>query len=551
MNSNRTVETGWVKAPLHITGLDHLGVQAPCIETYSQLLPGITNVTDRARYYSFYAWIFYAFEIKGWKDDETFLKMFRRADCLFSLIAIVHGEDTDNSSIHSGAVVGKDTLQNYIAELKEGKLLRLSQFSHQEPTTSRYFKNPYGGLGQYYFGTLRGLHILKGDSPRQGQLVREVGLKLAQAFHSNVEQDLFLTTIENDIVEYEILRKLNSFCPCNLSRDTEERKLLIQLFTQGFESLYQKEYKVDVEAVNRTSSMAYILRLASYAHTCEVNFNVNTFRKLAYSKTLYNLDDSNKLCMIESKWQVYSRNELASIAMQGLFHCVLKAIENEAEKLKFLDTKSASTWFWEQGPGGQVIETYKGESLGHMMKMLSKKLANFNDWQSSKHEMSLANIIEHETRREQTDSSEIILCCLKILASLGCRQENQSGYDQIQFPPNYLERYPLNLTTILRSLNEELNRLNCDSALSLITQRYLLNNHFNVALRKLRNQGQMTFRFVSGELGIEVIKAPPAVFTSPRFKQTLQIMEDFGLISNNNSEISINQSGYDFIEAVI
>ncbi|TOA79211.1 hypothetical protein CGK18_24125, partial [Vibrio parahaemolyticus] len=74
-----------------------------------------------------------------------------------------------------------------------------------------------------------------------------------------------------------------------------------------------------------------------------------------------------------------------------------------------------------------------------------------------------------------------------------------------------------------------------DSALSLITQRYLLNNHFNVALRKLRNQGQMTFRFVSGELGIEVIKAPPAVFTSPRFKQTLQIMEDFGFISNNNS----------------
>ncbi|TOL27230.1 hypothetical protein, partial [Vibrio parahaemolyticus] len=71
------------------------------------------------------------------------------------------------------------------------------------------FKNPYGGLGQYYFGTLRGLHILKGDSPRQGQLVREVGLKLAQAFHSNVEQDLFLTTIENDFVEYEILRKLN------------------------------------------------------------------------------------------------------------------------------------------------------------------------------------------------------------------------------------------------------------------------------------------------------------------------------------------------------
>ena len=43
--------TAWVKPPSQIGGLDHLGVQAPCINLYGRMVPGITNVTDRARYY--------------------------------------------------------------------------------------------------------------------------------------------------------------------------------------------------------------------------------------------------------------------------------------------------------------------------------------------------------------------------------------------------------------------------------------------------------------------------------------------------------------------
>lgn len=31
----------------------NLAVQAPCINIYGRMLPGITIVTDRARYYSF------------------------------------------------------------------------------------------------------------------------------------------------------------------------------------------------------------------------------------------------------------------------------------------------------------------------------------------------------------------------------------------------------------------------------------------------------------------------------------------------------------------
>ena len=75
--------TAWVAHPLTALGLDHLGTQAPCISLYSRLLPGISNVTDRARYYSLYPWLIWKFDqhfkTASPKDFETFN---RRADCL-------------------------------------------------------------------------------------------------------------------------------------------------------------------------------------------------------------------------------------------------------------------------------------------------------------------------------------------------------------------------------------------------------------------------------------------------------------------------------------
>ena len=40
---SRPTGVGWVEPATPIRGLDHLGVQGPCIAQYAQLLPGITE----------------------------------------------------------------------------------------------------------------------------------------------------------------------------------------------------------------------------------------------------------------------------------------------------------------------------------------------------------------------------------------------------------------------------------------------------------------------------------------------------------------------------
>lgn len=77
------ITTAWVKPPPQIGGLDHLAVQAPCISIYGRLLPGITNVTDRARYYSFYPWLIWSLDRQGFtRYGDEFTGRFRRTDCL-------------------------------------------------------------------------------------------------------------------------------------------------------------------------------------------------------------------------------------------------------------------------------------------------------------------------------------------------------------------------------------------------------------------------------------------------------------------------------------
>ncbi len=116
------VETAWVKPPPQIGGLDHLAVQAPCINVYGRLLPGITNVTDRARYYSFYPWLIWAFDQRGFTTyDADFIERFRRADCLFSLIAERHSAVAEGDyEDHAGAIVGSNTLASIGRDLSEG-----------------------------------------------------------------------------------------------------------------------------------------------------------------------------------------------------------------------------------------------------------------------------------------------------------------------------------------------------------------------------------------------------------------------------------------------
>jgi hypothetical protein len=182
----------WVKSTRAVLGQDPLGVRAPSEFIYNKLIPGITNVTDRARYFSFYPWLIWAFEKhEGPLKSRPIYEIIRRADCLFTMIGSYHNIKLDSNPSH-GALTGSLKLSNVVKDIKStGKIIKLSTFASTKDNTDRYFMNKFGGLGQYYIAPLRDAGILEVLANGDIVYTKERGLILAEAFDAQVDRNHF------------------------------------------------------------------------------------------------------------------------------------------------------------------------------------------------------------------------------------------------------------------------------------------------------------------------------------------------------------------------
>lgn len=87
----------WTKTGSWTMGLDPLGLQATSIRIYQSLVPNITNITNRLRYYSYFPWLVGLYEKLHHSDDPAkFANFMRRGEALYALATLVddqHGSD--------------------------------------------------------------------------------------------------------------------------------------------------------------------------------------------------------------------------------------------------------------------------------------------------------------------------------------------------------------------------------------------------------------------------------------------------------------------------
>ena len=75
-------------------GLDPLGLQNTSVGIYQKLIPGISNVTLRVRYYGFYAWLAAVYtERTRDTDPKAWQRFIRRAEALYALTSQRQGNE--------------------------------------------------------------------------------------------------------------------------------------------------------------------------------------------------------------------------------------------------------------------------------------------------------------------------------------------------------------------------------------------------------------------------------------------------------------------------
>ena len=529
------IETGWVKPPPQVGGLDHLAVQAPCINVYGRLLPGITNVTDRARYYSFYPWLIWAFDQRGWtKYDDEFVERFRRADCLFSMISLRHelvsGSDDED---HAGAMVGSNTLGPVVRELQSGTSIAISDYSKQKGAKTRYFASKLGGLGQYYLGVLRELAILDGDSKSGLRYTRQLGQLIAERLDHGIDRRVFLDVVEADMVSTHELDALEALCPCRLQENCEEANVLRDLF-------FARDVFYDSEAMPRRRSMQSILQLGDHLTAEDLELTEDRFRACAYSWALPSgmpWEAAESLVPIRQRWASYARNELLSVTVQGLFFALLDAYEESGLRLE--SSAEVVAWFLRQPEALRAVKELGGNKTYPQLVEDSKSwLSAVTQWTSSDHEVQLAERIVQLSREPRSGECRrnIILLGMRALIALGARRmPGDSAYADLVFEDGYFRHYPINLRSFEYNGAQTWASLAGTDLLGWILLNWGIEAHLRVALRKLRGQSQSTFRIRPSDRGFEVVGAPPAAHTRPRFNQAVRILKDVGALTRSES----------------
>jgi hypothetical protein len=527
------IETAWVKPPPQVGGLDHLAVQAPCINIYSRLLPGITNVTDRARYYSFYPWLIWAFGERGFtRYDDEFIERFRRADCLFSLIAERHAALSDSAhEDHAAAMVGSNTLLPIARDLNGTKGVRLSNYSLREGAKTRYFMNKLGGLGQYYLGVLRELSILDGDSLNGIRYTRQIGKVIAEHTNAGFDHDLFLSVVDADFVTAEQLDMLSTLCPCQLFKNPGEAKLLSEIF-------FVRGLFHDVEALPRRRSLQLLLQLASVMTSQEWDLSEFTFRACIYTGALPTGEPwsaPNALLGISRKWSAYARNEILSIAAQGLFFAMLDAYEESGVRL--YDSSQVVDWFAGQPEALEAIGEFGAEeTLSACVTASDSWLPAITQWTQPNHEVQLTEAIANLSRsaRSAENRCKIVVASLRTLIALARRTDDPNNpYGELVFDEGFFRYYPINLESFNAHRSTVWPSLTIRDLLRWLLLNWGIELHLRVALRKLRGQSQSTFRIRPSDRGLEVIAVPPAVHTRPRFNQAMRILKDIGALKKD------------------
>ena len=186
-------------------------------------------------------------------------------------------------------------------------------------------------------------------------------------------------------------------------------------------------------------------------------------------------------------------------------------------------------------PGDALGLKTESPCLAEYLKEASNRLPDIAQWSEASHEVQLTESIAQLSRPRAEKSAEsrstMILAGLQSLTALSHRRpDGDNPYGELVFDEGYFNYYPINLKSFDYHLVKTWSSLSVQEMLRWLLLNWGIEVHLRVALRKLRGQSQSTFRIRPSDRGMEVIAAPPAVHTRPRFNQAVRVLKDIGAL---------------------
>jgi len=537
-----TPAVDWIDRDRHVSeGLDQLGIQVVSASLYGQLLPGITNVTDRARYFSFYPWILHSFAQQAKPTDGRleWLTWFRSLEYAYAAVCAAWEDENGEAT----AVVGVDAARKALRKSGAREpidLLKSAQLNAEgKVPAGAYFKNPEGGFGQYYKVSLTTLGLMQEDRQYRypdRRLTRYAGERLASAADSQFRE--LLNAAGKRVSVADLSRLGEKVGPAAITPDSDEETLLRALFMGDDDNVCQGQPR-DTRLARR-ASLRLILRFLSDCAE-PVPAYVDTFRWACSAAALpghrsWQLDRDMETT--RRQWAAYHDNDLMNVALETFLWLGMRRLENRPALPRSL---------------AQAVVNLIREGASSPLKGIATA-RRVGDWIESSARPSPESIDTTDPNATRTWSENLLSAvddqkdaeaagwAARILGRLGGPRRNDevpiSAFGAVG------DVYEVHRDA-LRARVERQRAESFSRFMEQLVLEWVIYRHLRVATRKLANQGVSTFKFrpEEGRLIDIADRTPEPGLTSPRLRQAFRILADLHFVELGDAGATLTEHG--------
>jgi len=488
----------WSQASRPTLGRDPLGIQATSVRIYRDLVPGITNVTNRLRYYSFYCWVVQNFEQTQHVDDEAKWRIFvRRSEALYALTSEIQ------DPARTAGLAGSDWARAYLRDHHGGRIdLRNHTDKPGEPDEDQYLLARRGNFGQFYVRSMTEIGMLQ---PSTGipLVSRPFGQELAEAFSAAIgvaTERIIAKALVAGRLEWKDAEEIGKAVhPALMNGNSREMRLLRDFLAAKSPDL--------LDGTARRSSAWLLLDLAQRGVSLDSEKDI---RRAFYYRLLPGDKPYQQAGDTIDRWRIYQANELCHIALEAWLNAMAGGIRERVEGV---------------APAQLVYDlidgTFEPYDLARPWREWAQKVSEM----SIDQEEQLTETIHRALGNLKRAFDEGVLeAATKLLAVLWVRWS--SGQHGVRAG---LAKYGgvngRSLAGVVSSFDDCAD-VETRAALARVLQEHIVEAHLHIAARKLAASDKFTYRFMLSDGLLSDGVLTNYGYTNPRLRNLARFLRD-------------------------
>lgn len=483
------------------SGLDPLGMQRPIEVIYQSIVPGISTITLRYRYYSFFPFILRHYEenIRN-PDPHVFRVFYRKCEALFALICTYEEPDVGIT----GYNWAKRTLDHARSLADESAVIDFTVGADPDADEKlRYLRNKGGAFGAIYATQMSEMglvHFPKAGDPNPNPVCSDLALKLADAFASELGDlaDVFFTIAADGKIPLSSLKAFEVMKPSRLKLGSAEHNLLTEIILGKLEKSSSTDMK-------RRSTLQMLLDVSDASRS----FPDQEYVKWYWFENVPELHDGGSASEVSQLWFLYQACDLMRLAYETILSAALSLLAAAPRRRM---TLAALT---DELVGFAAVSD--DESWDEFVDRITDGAAT--------------TIVRDHARamlaaKDQGEIADQVRAAVSLIALLDTRM---SGAGNLIDEELEGAEYFQSIRTELKFL-DQIRSESVDSVVEKMIRERILKRHLWVASRKFRNQKAYTFLMELEESQLRYRDQFSVAPSSPRIKQALDFLRDIGLI---------------------